>query len=88
MRAHGRLHVEATMGAAVVVADELAQDAFGVPLVADDNVVEAFPPKGADHSFAKRVRLGRSRRREQALGAETFHPLAEPRAVDRVAIAD
>ena len=88
MRAHGGLHAEATVGAAMVVTDVLAQDPFGVPLGADDDLVEAFSPKGAYYTFAIRVRLRGSRRGEHALGAEALHPLAEPLSVDRIPIAD
>jgi hypothetical protein len=76
------------MGTAVVVADVFSKNAFGVALVADDDVVETLSTERADHPFAVRVCLGRSRWRHQARGAEALHPLAEPRAVDRIAIVD
>jgi len=53
-----RLCVQPAMGPAMVVTDVLAQDALCVSLIRDDHVVEAFPPKGPDHSFAIRIRVG------------------------------
>jgi len=86
--AERRLGVQPAMRAAMVVTDVLAQDALCVSLIHDDHVVEAFPPKGSDHSFAIRIGLRCSRRRGETPRAEALHPAPEPGAVDRVAIVD
>ena len=72
----------------MVVANVLTQDTFRVRVVEDDEVVEAISPEGPDHPFAERVRLRGSRRRDQASGAEAFHPTPELHAVDRIAVVD
>jgi hypothetical protein len=72
----------------MVVANVLAQEAFCVPLVHNDHVVEALPPEGPDHSFAIRVGLRCSRRCGETPRAEALHPAPEPGAVKRVAIVD
>jgi len=56
----------------MVVTDVLAQDALCVSLIHDDHVVEAFPPKGSDHSFAIRIGLRCSRRVARHLVPKPF----------------
>ena len=53
-----RLHVQPTMGPAMVVADVFPQNSFCLPLVHDDHVVQTLPPQCPDHSFAVPVGLG------------------------------
>ena len=48
------------MGAAVVVADVFAQDAFGVPLAEEQDVIEAVATERPNQALANRVRLRRS----------------------------
>ena len=50
----GSLHVETTMGTAVVVARELPEDALRVMLIAKENVVGTASADRADHPLAER----------------------------------
>src|SRR5258708_3602249 len=76
-RAIWRLHVEAAMRPAMVVADVLAEHMLRVTLAAHDDVVQAVSAKSANHSFAKGVRLWGSRRRGQRPDAEPSNAQAE-----------
>jgi hypothetical protein len=55
----GRLHVEAAVGPAVVVADVFFQDLLGMTLSPNDDVVEAVSAECADHPLGERVGEGR-----------------------------
>jgi hypothetical protein len=55
----GRLHVEAAVRPALVVADVLFQDVLGMTLSPNDDVVEAVSAERADHPFGERVGEGR-----------------------------
>jgi transposase InsO family protein len=59
------------MRASVVVADVFAQDAFGVALAEEQDVVEAVAAERPNQALANRVRLRRSWRREEAPHPET-----------------
>jgi hypothetical protein len=52
-----RLHPQAAMRPAVVIANVLTQNAFGVAIVEHDHVVEAISSQVSDHPFAKRIRV-------------------------------
>jgi hypothetical protein len=53
----GCLHVETTMGTAVVVAGVLSEDALRLILVAKENVVGTASADRPDHPLAERIRL-------------------------------
>jgi hypothetical protein len=74
------------MRAAVVVADILAQDALGVALAEDEDVIEAVATKCPDQTLANSVRQRRSRRRAKASHPETTKPSTERRVVNAVAV--
>ena len=61
----GRLHVDATVGAAVVVADVPLQDTRGMALSPNNDVVQAVPTEGADHALREGIGLRRTRRGPQ-----------------------
>jgi hypothetical protein len=64
----GCLHVETTMGTAVVVARVLSEDALRVMLVAKENVDTASAYR-ADHPLTECIRLQGARRRDQGADA-------------------
>ena len=66
---------------AVVVAAELRQHRAEVPLAEHDEVIQTFPPEGADDPLGDRVRLGGMDRREHGLDAQPARPLPEVAAV-------
>jgi len=86
-RARGRLDAQAAMRSSVVVGDILAQDALGVVLAEDEDVIEAVAPERAHQALANRVRHWRSRRREKASHPETTESSTQARVVDAVAVA-
>jgi hypothetical protein len=55
-RARGRLVAEGAVGAAVVVAEVLTQDAVGLALAEDQDVVQAVATKRANQALADSVR--------------------------------
>jgi hypothetical protein len=59
-RASRRLSPQAAMRAAVVVADVFAQDALGVPLAEEQDVIEAVATERPNQALANRVRLRRA----------------------------
>jgi hypothetical protein len=74
------------MRAAVVVADILVQDALGVALAEDEDVIEAIATERPHQALANRVGQRRSGRREKAPHPEAAKPHAEARVVDAVAV--
>src|SRR6185295_15160019 len=84
----GRLHVEAAVGPAVVVADVFFQDVLGMTLSPNDDVVEAVSADRADHPFGERVGLRSARWGHQDTCAQTTNAAAEIAAVDGVAVID
>src|SRR5450631_2019265 len=83
-----RLHPKTAVGPTVVVRNVVVEDALGVVLVPDDDVVEAVPAERTDHALAERVGLGCARRRGEESGAESADAAAKVGAVDRVAVVD
>ncbi len=86
MRARRRLVAQATMWAAMVVADVLVQDALGVALAEDHHVVETVATERPHQALANRIRQSRSGRREKASHSEAAEPGTETRVVDAVAV--
>jgi hypothetical protein len=78
-RASRRLSAQASMRAAVVVADVFAQNALGVALAEEQDVIEAVAPERHNQALANRVRLRRSWRRAEAPHPKTAEPRAEAR---------
>ena len=68
----------------VIVLEVLPQDAPQVLLSDDDDVVEAFPPKGPDHALAVRILPRGPRRGEDLLNSHRTHSTNEVRAIDLV----
>jgi hypothetical protein len=60
----------------MIVLEVLAQDGPQVLLSEDDDVVEAFPPKGPDHALAVRI-LPRGPRRGAHGGKTPYEALRE-----------
>ena len=56
-------------------------------LVEDHDVVETFATDRTDHALDVRVLPGRSRRRDHFRDVHRFDPVAEIRAIRRIAIA-
>ena len=83
-----RLHPKTAVGPTVVVRNVVVEDALGVVLVPDDDVVEAVPAERTDHALAERVGLGCARRRGEESGAESADAAAKVGALDRVAVVD
>ena len=78
----GRLHAKPAMGPTKVEGDVLAEDALGMVLVANDDVVEAIPTESADRALTESVGLGRSRRRGEQTGTEPADAASKVGAVD------
>ena len=64
-RACGRLGAQAAMRPATVIANVLAQDALGVGLAENQDVIEAVATERPHQALANRVRHRRSGRREK-----------------------
>jgi len=83
----GGVLVEREVGpATVIVLEILPEDAPQVLLSNHDDVVEAFPPKGADHALAVRILPRGPRRGEDLLDSHRTHSTNEARAVDLVSV--
>ena len=54
----GRLHSEAAMGPAMVVGQVVVENALGMFLVFDDDVVETIPAEGSITRSAKGLAVG------------------------------
>src|SRR5580692_3804627 len=78
-RACGRLAAQTAMRAAVVIADVLAQDALGVALAEDEDVIEAVATECPHQALADRVGQRRSGRREKTPHPEAVESPAETR---------
>ena len=74
--------------AVVVVSCELAEDAPQVPLIHDDDVVEAFTAQGPHQPLGDSVRLRRRDRREHRLDADAPRPRHEVTAIQPITIAN
>ena len=75
------------MGAALVVAEVLTQDALGLALAEDHDVVQAVATKCPNQTLADGVRQRRPGRREKASHPETTEPSPDARIVDAVTVA-
>src|ERR1035438_2060392 len=84
----GWLHPQAAMGPAMVVGPVVVENALGMLLVLDDDVVEAVPAEGADHALAEGIGRRRARRSGEESGAESADAAVEVGAVDRVSVVD
>jgi hypothetical protein len=74
------------MGAALVIADVLAQDALGMALAEDQDVIEAVATECPHEALANRVCQWRSGRRQKTPHPEAAEPHAKARVVDAVAV--
>jgi hypothetical protein len=83
-----RLKLQAAVRASLIVGQVFAENALGMALVSEENVVGATPPDGADHALRKCVRLGRTRRSDQGPRAKSANSGAEHGALDGVAVMD
>ena len=70
-RAVGRLHSQAAMGTAMIVGQVVVENALGMLLVFDDDVVETVPAQGTDDPLAEGIGRGRARRCGEVSGAES-----------------
>jgi hypothetical protein len=84
----GWLHSKSAMGPAMVVGEVVVENALGMLLVFDDDVVEAVPAEGADHALAEGIGRRRARRSGEDSGAESADAAVEVGAVDRVSVVD
>jgi len=71
---------------AIVVRDPLPADAPEATLIQRNHPVQALAPNRADHPFAERVRLRRSRRRLEDRQTHRRHGAIDALGVDAVAI--
>ena len=83
-----RLHSQAPVRPAMVVADVAMEHPLGVALIADDDVIEAVAAERPDHAFREGVRLRCPRRSGEQAGAKPPNSCAERRVVDGVAVVD
>jgi hypothetical protein len=74
------------MGAAVVIADVLANDALSASVVEDQDVIEAVATERPHQALANRVGHRRSGRRKEAPHSKTAQPHAEAPIVDAVSV--
>ena len=84
----GGLHPKSAMGPAMVVGQVVVENALGMLLVFDDDVVEAVPVQGTDDPLAKRIGRWRARRCGEVSGAESPDAAMEVGAIDRVSVVD
>ena len=84
----GRLHPQAAMGPAMIVGQVVVENAFGMPLVLDDDVVEAVPAQGTDYRLAERIGRWCARWCGEEPGAESSDAAMEVGAIDRVSVVD
>ena len=74
--------------AIVVVGDILPQNGTKMPLVDDDQVIQALSAECAYHSFGDGVRLGSSDRGDYGFDAQSSCPWIEAPSIAAIAIAD
>jgi hypothetical protein len=74
------------MGAAVVIVDVLANDALGLALVEDQDVIEAVARERPHQALANRVCHRCPGRRKEASHPKTAQPPSEARVVDAVSV--
>jgi hypothetical protein len=84
----GGLHSEAAMGPAMVVGQVVVENALGMFLVFDDDVVETIPADGADHALGEGIGRWRARWCGEESGAESSDAAVEVGAIDRVSVVD
>ncbi len=85
----GRVLVECEVGPGFVIVLEVSpEDAPQVLLSEDDDVVQAFPPKGPNHALAVRTLPRGTRRGEDLFDSNRTHATNEGRAIDLVSVAD
>jgi hypothetical protein len=82
------LKSQAAVRASPIVGQVFGEDALGMALVSEENVVGATSSYGADHALRKCVRLRRTRRRDQGPRAKSANSGVEHTAVDGVAVMD
>ena len=82
------LHSKSAMGPAMVVGRVVVENALGMLLVFDDDVVEAIPAEGADHALAEGIGRRRARRSGEESGAESPDAAVEIGSIDRVSVVD
>jgi hypothetical protein len=84
----GGLHPKATMGPAMIVGQVVAENALGMLLVPDDDVVEAVPAQGTDHPLAERIGRWRAGWGGEESGAQSSDAVVKVGAIDRVSVVD
>ena len=73
---------------AIVISNIVIQDTVNVPLVDDQDVVEAFGTNRSDPAFGDRVCLGRTERRSDRRDAQRLQSPGEVSAVTVIAVVD
>ena len=58
-----------------------------MPFVEDDDVVEKFSAKAADHPFNIGVLPGRGRRRDDLLDTQAFNPSLNAPSINAIAVS-
>ena len=58
------------------------------PFIPHDDVIQSFPPWGADQTFGEGILPRRSRRNEDVLDVEPFQEVAEVWSVDTVSVSN
>jgi hypothetical protein len=84
----GGLHPKGAMGPAMIVGQVFAENALGMLLIPDDDVVEAVPAQGTDHPLAERIGRWRPRWCGEESGAQSSDAVVKGGAIDRVSVVD
>jgi hypothetical protein len=84
----GGLHSKGAVGPAMIVGQVVAENALGMLLVPDDDVVEAVPAQDTDHPLAERIGRWRPRWCGEELGAQSSDAAVEVGSIDGVSVVD
>jgi hypothetical protein len=71
----------------MVVMQIRRQKSFQVPMVKDDDMVEQFSAKAADHPFNIGVLPGRGRRRDDLLDTRDFNPSLNALTINAITVS-
>ena len=71
----------------MIIAEIFAKDPTQVPLIENNDVIQAIPTYGPDNAFGIRILPRRARRSEDLLDTQALDPSPDGLAIDTIAVA-